>query len=496
MTIEHQARSRRDIAVLHGFLWTSGGRLLVQVATWAISLVIARLLTPRDYGIAAMAALYVGFAQLLAELGFGAAIVQRADISKQTVAAIMGVSLVISLLLAAVSVPAGYALAAFYREPVLVAVVSVYGLNFIPAAIRSVSSALLSKEMAFDKVTILGLVEAVTASLTSLGLALAGWSVWALVLGNTVAVCVAAALSVVWAHPGFSLQLSRLRGTGVVTFGYKVLISRAAFYFYASTDFLIIGRRIGAGALGHYNLAYQFASIPADRITGALTQVLFPVFSKLQNDRGELARYFRHSTEACSLALMPTYVGLALVANDLIAVALGPKWQGAALVMSVLSLAAVIRSVTSVATTVIVSCGNAGFSAKMSLIGLVTFPPAFFIAASYGPAAVAAVWLVLYPPLLAVPTIVVALRAANLTFADFWAALKPAVTATVVMAAAAYAVNQGTQGAPILWRLTCTVLTGAVTYAAVLLLVWRERVSRYIALATRGLRPVEQQQAS
>ena len=76
--------------------------------------------------------------------------------------------------------------------------------------------------MAFRKVTILGLVEAVTASVTSLGLALAGWSVWSLVLGNTVAVCVAAALSLVWAHPGFSLNLARLRGTGVVTFGYKV----------------------------------------------------------------------------------------------------------------------------------------------------------------------------------------------------------------------------------------------------------------------------------
>ena len=72
---------------------------------------------------------------------------------------------------------------------------------------------------------------------------------------------------------------------------------------------------------------------------------------------------------------MPVYVGLALVANDLIDVALGPKWHGAATILAVLSLAAVIRSITSVANTVIVSCGNAGFPAKMSLIGLVTFPP-------------------------------------------------------------------------------------------------------------------------
>ena len=492
MTTETHARSRRDVAVLRGFLWTSGGRLLVQMATWAISVVIANLLSPRDYGIAAMASLYVGFAQLLAELGFGAAIVQRSDISKQTIAAIMGASLVISVVLAIVSIPAGYALAAFYREPVLIAVVSVYGLNFIPAAIRSVSGALLSKEMAFHKVTILGLVEAVTASLTSLVFALAGWSVWSLVLGNTVAVCVAAVLSVVWAHPGFSLRLAHLRGTGVVRFGYKVLISRAAWYFYASTDFLIIGRRIGTQATGHYNLAYQFASVPADRITGALTQVLFPVFATLQGDRAELGRYFRHSTEACSLALMPIYVGLALVANDLVEVALGPKWHGAAIILSVLSLASVVRSLASVANTVIVGCGNAGFPAKMSLIGLVIFPPAFFMASYYGPAAVAAVWLVLYPPLLAVPTVIVALRAAHLTVADFWSALKPAAVATLLMAVAAYGVRQSMHDMPILWRLTLTIITGVVMYAGVLMVLWRDRVHRYFALASRGLSPVQQ----
>jgi O-antigen/teichoic acid export membrane protein len=488
-TEPHLARHRLDLVVLRGFLWTSGGRLLIQTATWVVSIFIARLLTPRDYGIAAMASLYVGFAQLLAELGFGAAIVQRSDLTRQTIASIMGLSAVMGVLLAIISIPVGFGLAAFNREPVLVAVVAVYGLNFIPAAIRSVANALLSRQMAFQKITALGLIETATASLTSLVLALNGWSVWSLVLGNTAAVCIAALLSVAWAHPGFSLNLRALRGTGVLSFSYKMLVSRTAWYMYASTDFLIIGRRLGAQAMGHYSLAYQFASIPAERITGALTQVLFPVFSTLQNNRAELARYFKYSTEACSLTLMPIYVGLALVSRDLIAVALGPKWGDAALILTFLCVAAAIRSIATVANTVIVSCGNAGFPARISLIGLVILPPIFFVASYWGAAAVAAVWVVVYPPLLAVPTIVMGLRAVNLSLSDLWLTLKPAVSATSLMAIVVYALGLTLADMSATMRLPLLVFAGAATYAAVLLLGWRDRISRYVGLATRGLKP-------
>ena len=490
MTATHtNARSRLDVVVMRGFLWTSGGRLIVQLATWVVSLTIARILSPRDYGIAAMAALYIGFAQLLAELGIGAAIVQRTNLPKPLVASLTGVSLVMGVVLALVSVPAGYALAAFYKEPILVAVVAVYGLNFIPTAFRSVSAALLSKEMAFGKVTMLALIEAVSASLISLMLALAGWSVWALVLGNVAAVSLAALVAVMWAPPGFSLDVGRLRGTGVLTFGYKVLVQRSAWYLYASTDFLIIGRLIGTAALGQYNLAYQFASIPAERITGALTQVLFPVFATLQRNAVELARYFRHATEACMLVLMPVYIGLALVAFDLIDVALGVKWRGAAPIVVVLALAAVVRAAASVANTAIISAGNAGFGARMSVIGLIVFPPSFLIASQtrWGAAAVGAVWLLLYPPVIAIPTIAVALRYTSMSVAEYFGAIKPALWSTLVMAMAVYAVQQATAEANTLLRLAFAVATGAATYGVMLLVFFRDRVQRYVSLASRGV---------
>jgi O-antigen/teichoic acid export membrane protein len=489
MTVESGQRRRLDVVVMQGFLWTSGGRLLVQAATWVVSLLIARILTPRDYGIAAMASLYVGFAQMVAELGIGAAIVQRSTLTRQTVAALTGVSFIAGVLLALVSLPVGMGLSAFYREPLLVAIVAVYGLNFIPASFKSVSGALLSREMAFQKLTILALLESVAASLTTLALALNGWSVWSLVLGNTAGLCLSALVSRKWAHPGFSLNLASLRGTGTLSFGSRILVSRIAWYIYASTDFLIIGRRIGAQALGQYQLAYQFASVPADRITGALTQVLFPVLSTLQHDSVELGRYFRHSTEACVLVLMPTYVGLAIVADDLIGVALGPKWHDAANILAILSLVAVVRSVLGVANSVIVSAGNTGFLARMSLLGLVVFPPLFFVASRWGATAVAAVWLLLYPPVFGLPTLTVALRAASLRYRDLLAAVRPYLIATIVMAVAAYSARRFTAESLQLTRLAITVVTGAGSYAAVLALFYRDRVGRFLRLATRALAP-------
>ena len=489
MTTSPHQPGRLDLVVARGFLWTSGGRFVVQLATWVISLAIARLLTPRDYGIAGMAYLYVGFAQMLAELGIGAVIVQRQELSRQTIAALTGASLVAGVLLAVVSVPAGFGLAAFYREPVLVQVVAVYGLSFIPTAFRSISAAILSRRMAFERITILALLESVAASLTSLVLALNGWSVWALVLGNTAGICLATVVAVWWAPPGLSLNLSSLRGTGTLTFGSKILVSRAAWYAYASADFLVIGRRIGAKAYGEYQLAHQFASIPADRITGALTQVLFPVLSNLQQDPAERARYFRTSTEACVLVLMPVYVGLALVAHDFVAVALGARWASAAPILAILSLVAVVRSTTAVANSVILSAGNASFPARLSLIGLIVFPPAFYLAAPWGAAAVAAVWLVLNPVVITVPSLIVALRASSLRFADWYAAIRPYVMATLVMAAAAFATQQITGDRSALTRLALTVGVGAATYAGVLALFCRDRIQKYVALAGRALSP-------
>ena len=486
MGAEPHARTRLDSLVLRGFVWTSGGRLLVQLATWVVSITVARLLADRDYGIAAMASLYVGFAQTLAEFGIGAAIVQRKDLPPHLVGTLTGVSVLLAVVLSLVSIPAAYGLSRFYDEPILIPIVLVYGLNFIPLAFRSVSTSLLTRDMAFGRITLLGLIETGGASITSLVLALAGWSVWALVLGNTVAIWVAAIVSASWAHPGFNLRLGELRGSGILTFGGKVLVSRVAWYFFASTDFLIIGRRIGAGALGHYSLAYQLASIPAERITGALTQVLFPVFSQLQHDRAELGRYFRNATEACTLVLMPAYVGLALVAPDLVEVALGAKWREAVPILVFLSLTAVFRSVTSVTNTVIVSAGNAGFPARLSLIGLAVFPPAFYVASYWGAAAVAAVWMVLHPPVLGIPALVVALRVSSMRARDLLTTLTPALWGTALMALAVFATQWLSSGFSPLPRLVLTVIAGAATYAAVLLLCFRDRVQRYVGLASRG----------
>jgi len=489
MTTPPEERGRLDLVVARGFLWTSGGRFLVQLATWVISLAIARLLEPRAYGIAAMASLYVGFAQMLAELGIGAVIVQRPNLSRGIVSALTGASLLVGVLLAGVSVLVGNGLAAFYREPVLAQVVAVYGLAFIPTAFRSVSVAILSRQMAFEKVTILALLEALSASVTSLILALNGWSVWALVLGNTTGICLAALLAVVWAPPGLSLNLASLRGTSTLSFGSKILVSRVAWYAYASADFLAIGRRIGAKAYGEYQLAYQFASVPAERITDALIQVLFPVMSTLQQDSAERARYFRTATEACVLVLMPVYVGLALVAEDLVALALGTAWAGAAPILMILSLAAVVRAVTAVANSVIISTGNAGFPAKMSILGLAVFPPVFYFAAPWGAPAVAGVWLLLYPVVVALPTFVVALRATLLRPADWYTAIRPFAMATLVMAAAAYATQQLCMDRSPLVRLTATAGAGAAVYTGLLALFCRDRIRKYVALAGRALSP-------
>jgi PST family polysaccharide transporter len=192
--------------------------------------------------------------------------------------------------------------------------------------------------------------------------------------------------------------------------------------------------------------------------------------------------------------LLPAYVGLAIVAPDLVALVLGPKWQGAAPILVMLSLAAVVRSLTGIANTVLLSAGNARLPAKLSVIGLIVFPPAFYVASYRGPAAVATVWLLLYTPILAVPTFRAALRLTAMRFRDLVDLIGPFAGATIVMAAASIGVRMALAHGPVAARLALAIAAGAVTYIGLLALLCPGRLRRYFALVTRAfpgrLRPV------
>ena len=170
--------------VLSGFRWTATVRLLSQMITWAITLVVIRLLTPTDYGLLAMATVFIAFLSMFSEFGLGPAVVQKRDVDDELLRRVFGLVLVIHVSLTGMLVLGAPLIASFYAEPRVVPVVQVLALQFIIAAFSVVPDAQLQRRMEFRNRSLLDLSGAMVGSATTLTMAFMGAGVWALVTGS------------------------------------------------------------------------------------------------------------------------------------------------------------------------------------------------------------------------------------------------------------------------------------------------------------------------
>lgn len=477
------AISALDRAFVSGVLWTSAGRYAVQMVSWASSLLVARLLQPADYGIANMAWVFVGLAQILAELGIGTVVVQRAELPERTARALATLSVSVGLALAVVSVPMGILMARFYEEPALAAVVTAYGAGFIVSGLRSVPTSLMSKQLDFRHTTQVAMFEGACAATCSVSLAWAGFGYWSLVIGNLAGGTLSAALSLFYrpCWPLVTGWIAEARSSIGVCL--QVLGSRFAWYAYSNADFVVVGRVLGTSALGQYSLGWQLASLPIDRIASAVTQVAFPVVAAARSTPGAARRYFLGLLESLLLVLLPLSLGGALLAREAIVVVLGPRWLPAAPVLALLLPTVTLRVTGALANQLILAQGDAGFAMRKNLWALLFMPPAFYVGSRYDIIGVALAWTLMLPALIVAPSLIKMARMIDLSARDAWAACSPSMCASLVLVVVVLLVKTALADRSVLVVLSIGTLSGAAAYVATLALGWPNRVRRLIDIA-------------
>ncbi len=223
---------------------------------------------------------------------------------------------------------------------------------------------------------------------------------------------------------------------------------------------------LSANALGAYTFGWQMASIPVDKVSGVLGQVLLPVFSTVQNDLSALRRYVRSVSEGLAIVTFPLAFGLALVADHFVLVALGTKWQAAIVPLRLLALYAGIRSLVTMFPPLLVSIGQARWSMWASVVLLLVMPVSFYVGVHWGVSGVALAWIIVYP-LVAVPMLVIhTVHAIGLPLREYLRALRPAISGSVAMAAAVLVMRRLLPaGWPEVATLIALVVAGAVVYS-------------------------------
>jgi len=467
---------RLDRSLVSGIAWTVAFRWIAQIISWVATLYVARILVPGDYGLVAMATVPIGFARLVEDMGLDAIIIQDRKLSSEQLASLAGSMLGLGVLLTAAFLALARPIAAYFREPAVAAIVAVLSVTFTFDAMQVLPRALLQRDLRFRTLAWLHGLQVTVAAVVVAGAATLKLGHWALVLNSLISGVVVTAMLYALRpfQVGWTRQLGQIAGS--LMSGWRMLVSRGAWYGYSSLDSALIGRALGKDALGVFGFAMTFASLPVTEVSSMVSKVVPGVFSSVQESPRLLRRYFLLLTEAVSYITLPMSVGLALTAEDFVLLALGPKWVDVILPLQILCLYMAFNACQMLISHVLLWTGHFRANMWLNILALVVLPAGFYVGLHWGVPGVAWAWAIGFP-ITVLPVAYLMVQILDVRARDFADALKPAVVGCLFMTVAVLLTRQLL---PATWshglRLIAQASVGAVLYAAALLTLYRVRV--------------------
>ena len=368
--------------------------LAAQVAKFVIQLVstaiLARLLMPADFGIVAMVTAFTGLLWLLGDMGLAGATIQRPEITQKQVSALFWINIGFSLLISAIVASLAPVFAWFYNEPRLTMITLALATPFVFSGLASQHYALLTRQMRFRAMAIVQTVPQLASAAVAIGLAMAGWHYWALVVNGIVGGGVMALVAWIvsgW-RPGLpsrSAEVGSMLGFGGHLTGYNLLN-----YLTRTADNVLIGRFLGPGPLGIYSKAYALLIFPVQQINAPISGVVLPALSRLQSQPDQYRRYFLRAVEGVAFIGMPIIVFAFVDAQFLVLTLLGPKWLGAIAIFRLLAPAALVGTISGAPEWIFTSLGKAHRMLLWAVISSPIILVGFAVGLKWGAAGVAA----------------------------------------------------------------------------------------------------------
>jgi O-antigen/teichoic acid export membrane protein len=468
-----------DRSLARAVAWNAAARWISQILSWVSTIVVARLLTPYDYGIIGMAGLYLNLAMYVSQAGISEAIIALRDLTRRQIAELNTLALLLGMGLAGLSCALAIPIARFFSAAPLARVLMVSSIIYIFNAFQVVPRALLQKEFRFKLIAAIETVRTFAQIAAIIIFAWLNFKYWSLVIGYIVASAAVAILTLCWKRHEFSLPQMNQLGREL-KFSRQVILSRVTWYAYENADFAVAGRVLGGVELGNYTVAWNISSAPLEKIANLVTGVTPAYFSAVQTDKSELRRYLLRLTEILSFVTVPASIGLALVADYVVPALLGPKWLGVINPLRLLGLFVATRSLTTFLPNLLTAVGDSAFVMWAMVGSALTMPVAFLIGSHWGTTGIAAAWLVAYPVIIA-PVFYRVFQKTGLTAREYVSILLPSINASIIMSLVLFAIRLAipTKLSPLLALLALT-FGGILAYFAALFAFYRERVSHLI----------------
>ena len=451
------------LAVIKSIAWRSGSQIVAQLATWATTFLVLRLLSPADYGRYAMTASVTTLLAMLSGASFANGLVRQPHVAHADLRRMLGLLIVLNGGIAAAQWLIAPLVAAYYRQPLLVDLLRVQCLLYAANPPLALASAMLSRRLEFKAQALANFASALVGAGTALAGGLLGWGVWTLVAAPIAMVCIRAlgyAMAArLWLAPSFAF-----RGmAGASGFGAVLVLSQLIWFVQTQADVFIGGRLFSPALLGLYTTALFLAQMLTAKFIPPINEVAFSAYARVQHDRPAVARAFLHSVGLIMLVVLPFYAGMALTAQPLVAVVLGPHWADAVPLVRVLACAMPFVALQIMFAPVTNALGRPWLSVQGALAGAVIMPLGFLIGGRWGLTGMAESWLVGFP-LLALFNARISAPTIGIRLSEIAGAIRPAAAATGAMVLAVSAVEPHVAAWPGAAHLAALVAIGAMTY--------------------------------
>jgi O-antigen/teichoic acid export membrane protein len=449
-----------------------GVGMALQIGT---TFILARLLSPTDYGLQSMVLTLTAFFSLFKDAGLSVATVQRETVTPEHISTLFWINLGLGAVLTILVAACAPFLAAFYKDPRLLWLTVASASIFLFNSLSVQHKALLDRAMRFSTGVKIDIWTATIGSVIAIGMAALGCGYWSLICQNislAIIGTVATWIAMPWL-PGRPRWTAELRS--MVRFGGTVTLNGFVVYVAYNTEKILLGRFWGAAPLGIYTRAYQLATLPVQQLIGAVHMVAFSVLSRMQSEIQRLQRAYLKSLSLIVSLTIPVVISTALFSDEIVLLMLGRKWMGAAVVLRLLSPTVLVFALINPFSWFLRATGRVGRSLKIAFLICPVVVLGILMGLHRGPAGVAVGYSGAMV-LLFVPVVAWAIYDTGITARDYWDAIKRPLISGILGGATGWLVKIGFHSAlPPLAMLIFGLAVSFVVYAGALLFVMGQK---------------------
>ena len=450
---------------ISGVKWSGVSMGVVTTLQFVTLAVLARLLSPSDFGVMGMIMVVIGFAQAFADMGLSNAIIQRQGVEEDHLSSFFWINVFTGIVLFTCILLCRPIAVLYFKQPALSDYLIFAAFIFLITPVGQIFTTLLRKELKFKALSKIEIAGMVVYSVTTIGMALAGFGVLSLIFGQLIR-CLFTVIILfiifrkIWL-PRLHFSITEIKS--YLSFGAFQMGERAVNYLSANIDYIVIGRFLGPAALGFYTLAYQIVIFPLTKINPIITRVAFPAFSKIQHDNSRMRRGYCKVLNYISMLSFPMLAGMIVVAPEFVTLIYGAKWEPSIIVLQIFCLVGAFKSLGNPIGSVLLAKGRADIGFYWNIFTMVITSLSVIIGKTWGIVGVAIAILILRVPCFFIIQPIVN-RLIDLRFSQYFEAIQSPLVCSVIMFAGIISIKMILGNINIVPLFVMTVVSGIIIY--------------------------------